>query len=127
MKEYQKYVKEELWKEFEKHCKTNSLEFYGCGCVLTAHLVMSNLVGDEGSTLKTVPLKPKDAWNRAMEQTPYHSGFSAGCTAQIVSQFCVKGEEFRKWWNLDNQIRDEGEKANEKGGVLNPALLNIEV
>lgn len=25
------------------------------------------------------------------------------------------------------QIRDEGEKANESGGVLNPALLNMEV
>lgn len=27
--------------------------------------------------------------------------------------------------NLDMQIQDEGERANESGGVLNPALLNL--
>ena len=54
------------------------------------------------------------------------TGFMAGCVAQMVSQCHSRGEEFRKQWNLDNRINNEGEKANESGGVLNPALLNIE-
>ena len=36
-----------------------------------------------------------------------------------------RGEEFRRKWNKDNQIHNEGDKANESGGVLNPALLTI--
>jgi len=33
--------------------------------------------------------------------------------------------ELRQWHNLKTQIKDEGEKANASGGVLNPALLTI--
>lgn len=53
------------------------------------------------------------------------TGFMAGCVANMVSGLHSRGEEFRKKWNTDNQIRDEGDKANESGGVLNPALLNV--
>jgi len=31
----------------------------------------------------------------------------------------------RRWHNKENQIGTEGDKANESGGVLNPALLSI--
>lgn len=54
------------------------------------------------------------------------TGFMAGCVASMISQCHSRGEEFRKKWNKDNQIHDEGDKANESGGVLNPAILNIE-
>lgn len=53
------------------------------------------------------------------------SGFQEGCVASLVYEMSPRGEEFRRWWNLKNQIQDKGEKANESGGVLNPALLNI--
>ncbi len=53
------------------------------------------------------------------------TGFMAGAVAQMVSRCHSRGEEFRKIWNLDTQIGNEGEKANKGKGVLNPALLNI--
>jgi hypothetical protein len=53
------------------------------------------------------------------------TGFMAGCVAQMISRCHSRGEEFRRKWNKDNQIHDEGEKANESGGVINPAILNI--
>ena len=53
------------------------------------------------------------------------TGFMAGCVAQKISHCHSRGEEFRRKWNLHYQIRDEGEKANEKGTVLNPAILNV--
>lgn len=53
------------------------------------------------------------------------TGFMYGAAVSILSQCWVHGEQLRKWHNLDTQLGDEGEKANEKGGVLNPALLNI--
>jgi deoxyribonuclease V len=48
-----------------------------------------------------------------------------GCAMSILSQVWVHGEQLRRWHNLKTQIRNEGEKANESGGVLNPALLSL--
>lgn len=53
------------------------------------------------------------------------TGFMYGCAVGILSHVWIHGEELRRWHNLKTQIRDEGEKANETGGVLNPALLRI--
>lgn len=53
------------------------------------------------------------------------TGFMYGCAVSMLSQCWKHGEALRLWHNLDSQIGDEGEKANESGGVLNPALLNI--
>ena len=55
------------------------------------------------------------------------TGFMYGCAVGILAAWWVHGETLRRWHNLDTQIHDEGEKANAKGTVLNPALLNIGV
>ena len=53
------------------------------------------------------------------------TGFMAGCVAEMVSVCHERGEDFRKQWNTANQIGNEGDKANEGKGILNPALLTI--
>jgi len=53
------------------------------------------------------------------------TGFMYGCTVSILSQVWEHGEELRLWHNLDTQLGTEGEAANAKGSVLNPALLCI--
>lgn len=53
------------------------------------------------------------------------TGFMYGCAVSILAKVWQHGEELRKWHNLKTQLRDEGERANASGGVLNPALLNI--
>lgn len=53
------------------------------------------------------------------------TGFMYGAAVNILAAVWYFGEELRKWHNLDCQLGDEGEKANEKGTVLNPAVLNI--
>lgn len=53
------------------------------------------------------------------------TGFMYGCAVQQLAATWEHGEDLRRWHNLDTQIGNEGEKANESGGVLNPALLNI--
>ena len=53
------------------------------------------------------------------------TGFMYGCAVGMLSKAWIHGEELRRWHNLKTQIRDEGEKANESGGVLNPAVLCI--
>lgn len=53
------------------------------------------------------------------------TGFMYGVAVSLLSQCWAHGEALRRWHNLKTQIGHEGERANERGGVLNPALLNI--
>ena len=54
------------------------------------------------------------------------TGFMYGAAVSILAKSWVHGEQLRRWHNLDMQIGTEGERANEKGTTLNPALLTIE-
>jgi hypothetical protein len=54
------------------------------------------------------------------------TGFMYGCAVNILAKVWIHGEALRLWHNLDTQIGTEGERANESGGILNPALINIE-
>lgn len=53
------------------------------------------------------------------------TGFMYGCAVSVLAHCWKHGEELRQWHNLKTQIRDEGTRANESGGVLNPALLSV--
>lgn len=53
------------------------------------------------------------------------TGFMYGCAVSELAAVWERGEELRRWHNLDTQLGHEGEAANEKGTVLNPALLSI--
>lgn len=53
------------------------------------------------------------------------TGFMYGCAVSILASCWEHGEELRRWHNLDCQLGTEGEKANDSGGVLNPAMLSI--
>lgn len=54
------------------------------------------------------------------------TGFMYGCAVGILAKVWKYGEELRRWHNLKYQIGTEGEKANDSGGVLNPALLIVQ-
>lgn len=53
------------------------------------------------------------------------TGFMYGAAVSTLAQVWAHGDELRRWHNLKTQIGHEGERANESGGTLNPALLNI--
>lgn len=80
---------------------------------------MEGLIG-QGVSVATAALNTRytsDAWGI--------TGFQYGCAVSALAQFWVHGEELRRWHNLDCQIGKEGESANERGAVLNPALIGI--
>ena len=123
-KDYEKYVKEELWKDFEKSCKLNCLDFYSCGVVLSAHLVMKNLMQHKikGITKKdelSLELSLEEAWDSAMKETSYHSGNTAAMVAFMVYKYSTRGKEFKKWWNK----RCGG--TGDEEGTVNPAFVTI--
>ena len=53
------------------------------------------------------------------------TGFIYGCAVSTLAHCWKHGDRLRRWHNLKYQLGNEGEKANESGGVLNPALLSI--
>ena len=98
---------------------------YGDACVKVARRVMEILDEEPGEfdCHKIITRADHEALGEADGGIP---GFTAGAVASMVSHCHSRGEEFRRKWNLHTQIGNEGEKANESGGVLNPALLNFD-
>lgn len=92
-----------------------------------ADLMEKNLNGHE-------PVGHQDFVNRARPEETSHkadvegiTGFMYGAAVMTLAEVWKYGDMLRRWHNLDTQIGHEGERANEQGGVLNPALLSFEV
>ena len=105
-KEEEMQVKKGLEKEYEKYVKKNQ-DGYGNAAVIAGAKVGKAL--SEGKTCK----KAHDEMY-GCDLT----GFLAGCVAQAISYFHLRGEEFRKWWNKSYGV-EEGK------GVVNPAIMTI--
>lgn len=107
-------------------CKTVAAnnDPYGAATVGFAFLWMRLMEGQIASGVKLKDCAEKMAH---LANTEGITGFMYGCAVGIASKVWKHGEELRRWHNLDAQIKDEGEKANEFGSVLNPAILNISV
>jgi len=103
--------------------KANNQDPYGKGVVDFSE-TWANLMEQELASGKKIADIAKDTSHKA--DTDGITGFMYGCAVSGLAHFWEHGEELRRWHNLDTQVRNEGEKANESGGVLNPAILNIE-
>lgn len=118
-------VKEKDWQEWVD----NNQDSYGKCCVDVARKIMEFL--DEEPNKAIEKGWGKFGVNGLISRADKAigaggiTGFMAGAVAQMVSHCHSRGEEFRRMWNLDTQIGNEGEKANESGDILNPALLSI--
>lgn len=105
---------------WESWVKSNT-DPYGEACIKVARRAMEILDEQPGdfNCHKLICRADDEA------QTGGITGFMAGCVASMISKCHSRGEEFRRKWNRDNQIGTEGDKANDSGGVLNPALLVV--
>lgn len=108
--------------EYEAYKEMNSKDGYSKGVVdyTERWAVTMEAKIAEGAKLEDIA---KDTSHAA--DTDGITGFMYGCAVQALSHFWIHGEQLRRWHNLDSQIGNEGEKANESGGVLNPAILEI--
>ena len=112
-------IEKEKWKSYVE----NNQDDYGGCCVKVACQVMKILDKEQGDfDIHKIICRADDEINAGGI-----TGFMAGAVVSMVSQCHSRGEEFRQKWNKDNQIGDEGDKANEGNGVSNPALLTIKV
>jgi len=108
---------EKAWKKWEE----SNQDSYGKCCIDVARRVMEIL--DKGE-----PFDAQEIVSQANKELDTGiTWFQAGCVASMVSRCHSRGEDFRCQWNNHYQLKDEGDKANETKGVLNPALLSISV
>jgi len=110
-------------KESWDKCVIKNSDPYGGTCCAVARRAMEILDEEPGDFDAHKLLCRADEESGAGGIT----GFMAGAAASMISTYHSRGEEFRAKWNIDNQIGTEGEKANESGGTLNPALVTMEV
>lgn len=115
------FKNDEAKAEFDKGFAVNS-DPYGRRC-FTYATDWADLMEAQIAKGRTVEAVAKKTSHDA--DTDGITGFMYGTAVSILSQTWTHGEELRRWHNLDTQLGTEGEKANESGGVLNPALLNI--
>ena len=110
-------------KEYDDWKAENSDDPYGLRCFTYAEdwADMMEEAMAEGKKLEDVADKLSHK-----ADTDGITGFMYGMAMQILALCWEHGEALRRWHNLKTQIRDEGEKANEKGTTLNPALLCME-
>lgn len=108
--------------EYVEYKRLNSADPYSEAVVLYGE-AWADLMETRMAAGETLEQCAKDASHRC--DTEGITGFMYGCAVSALSHFWIHGEQLRLWHNLDTQIGTEGEKANETGAVLNPALLTI--
>lgn len=122
-------IKQGLEQEYTDYVITNSKDGYSKGVVDYGERwanAMESLLPPSPSASQVVAFLEGSADRLSHEaDTEGITGFMYGCAVSALARFWVYGEELRRWHNLKSQIGNEGERANESGGVLNPALINI--
>lgn len=108
-------------KEYEEY-KAKNTDPYG-GRVVSYGEDWAKLMEARMEAGETIP-QMAEATSREAD-TDGITGFMYGCAVNALSHFWEHGETLRRWHNKETQIGTEGDKANETGGVLNPALLSI--
>lgn len=115
-------LKESARADYEKGLANNT-DPYGRSCYLYAAdwaALMERGIA-EGERVADIA----QAASREADKRHGVTGFMHGVAVSILAHCWEHGEDLRIWHNLDSQVGTEGEKANESGGVLNPALLAI--
>lgn len=99
--------------------KLNSSDAYSYECCRYA-AAWASLMESAG------PFTPESAEECASKaDTGGITGFMYGAAVAMLAKFWAHGDKLRRWHNGETQIGDEGDRANETGGVLNPALLSV--
>lgn len=96
---------------------------YGSGVIRYAERwanLMEERMAETGAPVKDIAKETSHA-----ADTEGITGFMYGAAVSVLAGVWEHGEALRRWHNLDTQLGTEGERANETGGILNPALLNI--
>lgn len=111
---------QKLW---DRSVANNQSDYGACGmryCARWAHAMEAEM--SNGKKLEDIAEETSHT-----ADTEGITGFMYGCAVSTLGHVWKHGEALRRWHNIKTQLGTEGEMANEKGGTLNPACLNIEL
>lgn len=111
-------IDEEGWKKFV----ANNQDGYG-GRVVRYAEEWARLMQTRLANGETIPECAEELSRMADDDGI--TGYMYGCAVSVLAKAWKHGEALRRWHNKETQIGTEGDRANESGGVLNPALLSI--
>jgi hypothetical protein len=117
-------VKAGLETEYAQYVAKNSNDGYSRGVVD---------YGEKWAALMEARLEAGETIPQCAEVTSHTAdtdgitGFMYGCAVSALAKFWEHGETLRRWHNKETQIGTEGDRANETGGTLNPALMTVQV
>jgi hypothetical protein len=111
-----KISNQDRWDEWVK----NNQDPYGSGVIRFAER-WADIIERDLAAGVPFATAARDGANEA--DTEGITGFMYGAAVTVLATSWERGDQLRRWHNLDTQIRDEGERANREGGVLNPAVL----
>ena len=110
-------------KRWGEYVAANENDGYGKACLDYAKQ-WAELMEERMAAGATVVECAKETSNEVDRRPGFGiTGFMYGAVVAMLSECWEHGEELRRWHNLDTQIGNEGERANENGGVLNPAVI----
>lgn len=112
--------------EYAEYTALNSKDPYSARCVSYGEdwaNLMEAAIGDSPDPAGVI-VDVAQATSREAD-TDGITGFMYGAAVAGLARFWEHGEALRHWHNKDIQIGTEGDKANESGGVLNPAIVII--
>lgn len=107
--------------EWAKCVELNSRDPYSYECVRYA-AAWANLMETRGADARVSDIAEECS---RLADTSGITGFMYGAAVSMLARFWARGDELRRWHNKETQVGDEGDRANESGGVLNPAILSI--
>lgn len=93
--------------------------------IMTFAVDWANVMEREMAKGKTIPQCAQAAEREA--DTDGITGFMYGASVSVLAECWEHGDTLRRWHNKDIQLGTEGDRANENGTVLNPALLTVSV
>ena len=110
----------ERWQEF----KTVNSDGYG-GAIITYSERWAQLMQFEMANGKNL----EDVADATSQEADIEgiTGFMYGCAVSTLSQCWKYGEQLRRWHNIKTQLGSEGDKANESGSILNPAVMSVSI
>jgi hypothetical protein len=111
--------KQEVYEDWKSK---NEADPYGAGILRYAHYWASLMEAEIAAGNKLEDIADSTSHTADTEGI---TGFMYGCAVSFLSHCWEHGEALRRWHNKEVQIGDEGERANETGTVLNPAIMVI--
>src|SRR5258708_7066251 len=119
-------IKIGLESEYNEYKKLNSEDAYSARCVSYgedwANLLEKRISTDASPSQITRILVDYANEDSRTADTDGITGFMYGAAVSGLSKFWEYGEILRRWHNKDIQLGNEGDRANELGVTLNPAL-----